>query len=222
MNLAEKAFQSLYPNKIPPLLSIKFSGHFKEYNGNVSIRKEGRKIISLEFKLSKKFKELEKETKIGIIHHLLNKVYKTSIKSMEQDIYHNFIKHLTRFAERQESDPLLVELYHELNEEYFNGLLDQPNIIFGNHTTTTLGHYQYAQDLVTISTALKSDREIMKYVLYHELLHKKHSFKVSKSGRNNYHTKVFKEDEAKFHNKNIEKKLQRFLLKKKIKKALFW
>lgn len=222
MNLAERAFMSLYPNKVPPVLSVRFSGHFKEFNGNVSIRKEGRKITNLDFKLSSKFKELENETKIGIIQHLLNKVYKTDIETSEQRMYHSFIKHLTRFAERQVSDPLLVELYLELNEEYFNGLLDQPNMVFGNNTTTTLGHYEYAQDLVTISTALKSNRELMKYVLYHELLHKKHSFKVSKGGRSHYHTKAFKEDEKLFHDKDIEKKLTSFLTKKKLRKAWFW
>ncbi len=222
MDVAKHAFYNLYPKKTLPELSIKFSGHFKDFNANVSIKKQGRAILGLEFGLSKNFSEVENEIQMGIIQHLLNKVYKTKVSTLEQDLYHSFIKNLTRYAKQKESDPFLVELYEELNLEYFNSLLEQPNIVFGSASSTTLGHYTYATDTVVISTVLKADRELLKYVLYHELLHKKHSFKVSKSGRNNYHTPAFKRDEAIFHDKNIEKKLTIFLTKKKLKKYLFW
>lgn len=218
--LVTESFSALYPTKQAPELNLKFSGHFKEFNGNVTIRKEGRTITALEFSLSKKFVDCEPEMLIGIIQHLLNKVYKTKKESIEQELYHNFIKHLTRYAKRVESDPFLVELYKELNEEYFSGLLEQPNLVFGTNSTTTLGHYNYAKDLVTISTILKTDRELTKYVVYHELLHKKHKFKT-KGARSLYHTKEFRADEKLFHDKHIEKKLERFVSKKKIKKLLF-
>lgn len=209
------AFRSLYPSRNMPELSVKYSGRFKDYNANVQIKKFGWTITKLQFSLSKKFLDTEDELKIGIIQHLLNKVYKTNVNTLEQDLYNNFLKHLSNYSERKESDSYLVEVFYELNEEYFHGLLDQPNLVFGQESLTTLGHYNYQSDTVTISTALQEDPHLLKFVLYHELLHKKHGFKKSGS-KTMYHTKEFKADERKFVDKDVEKKLERFVRKKKL------
>lgn len=214
------AFKQIYPNRNPPIIIIKFSGKFSEFNANVKIEKVGRTITKLEFGLSRDFQESDESIIIGVVQHLLNKVYKTNIQTVEQEFYHNFLKHIGNYTKAKQSDELLDELFHELNEEYFSGLMNKPTMIFGNKTLTVLGNYNYHKDLVTISSALKVDRELTKYVLYHELLHKKHSFKT-KNGRGQYHTPAFRADEKKFHDKNIEKKLQKFIRGKKIRKAFF-
>jgi predicted metal-dependent hydrolase len=234
--IAQIAFKQLYPSKTSPHLMIKFSGKFSDYNANVKIEKLGRIITGLEFGLSRKFQESDKSIVIGVIQHLLNKIYRTQIETMEQDFYHNFIKHIGKYTKAQKSDEILEELFNELNEEYFSGLLDIPSMVFGNKTLTVLGNYNYHKDLVTISSALQTDRELTKYVLYHELLHKKHSFKT-KNGRGQYHTPAFRADERKFQNKHtpqseidskasskitpIEKKLRKFIRGKKLRKAFF-
>ncbi|MBN1175836.1 SprT-like domain-containing protein [Candidatus Woesearchaeota archaeon] len=218
--LASKAFKSLFPQKTPPRLTIKFSGKFSEYNANVRIEKIGRIVTGLEFGLSREFQESDESIIVGVIQHLLNKVYKTNIQTVEQEFYHNFLKHIGTYTKAKKGDDLLEELFEELNEEYFSGLLDRPTMIFGNKTLTVLGNYNYHKDLITISSSLKTDRELIKYVLYHELLHKKHSFKT-KNGRGQYHTPAFRADEKKFHDKNIEKKLQKFIRGKKLRKAFF-
>lgn len=216
MNIATRAFRDLFPSRNMPQINIKYSGRFKDYNANVTMKKLGWTITKLEFNLSKKFLETEDELKIGIIQHLLNKVYKTKKDTLEQDIYTNFLKHLSTYSERKESDPFLVEIFDDLNEEYFHGLLDQPNLIFGQESLTVLGHYNYQNDTVTISTALLENHLLLKFVVYHELLHKKHGFK--KVGKKTmYHTKEFKEDEKKFFDKHIEAKLERFVKRKKFK-----
>lgn len=222
--LLKKAYIGLYPDEldIMPELKLRYSGRFSDYNGNVSMLGRRGSYDSLTFSLSRKFSELEPEIQIGIIQQLLNKVYRTNISTTEQNFYNNFIKHLTRYADRKESDPSLVEIFHELNEEYFNGIMDQPNLVFGRDSKTTLGHYNYAKDLVSISTILKADRELLKFVIYHELLHKKHKFKTSSSGRSQYHTKEFRADEKKYFVKDIEKQLERFVAKKKIKGLFKW
>lgn len=219
-NIVQNAFQQLYPKKIKPKLTLSFSKRFNYYNGNVKIHKLGRTITGLNFSLSNEFRDSDEDTIMGMIQHLLNKVYKTKVNSLEQELYNNFMKHLTRYAKRQKSEPQLIELFHELNREYFNSMLDKPNLVFGVDSTTVLGHYNFLKDLVTISTILKGERHLMKFVLYHELLHKKHGFTVSKGGRNQYHTTAFKKDEAKFEDKYVEKKLTKYLKKKKIKKIL--
>ena len=214
--LAVRAFRGLYPKREIPELEVKFSGRFKEYNANVEIKKNGWSILKLHFALSKKFLETQEEMRIGIIQHLLNKIYKTKVKSIEQDLYENFLKHLSTYSERLESDPYLQRIYEELNEEYFHGILDQPNLVFGQKSLTVLGHYSYTSDKVTISTALKEDELLLRFVLYHELLHKKHGFK-KRGSKTMYHTKEFKADEKKFKDPHIEKKLEKFVRRKKLR-----
>lgn len=216
----EKAFSSLFPDKKIPNLTVRYSGKFKSFNGNVSIHKEFRTITKLNFSLSKDFKDCEEDIIIGIIQHLINKVYNKNIKTLEQDLYHSFIKNMSLYAKRIESDPLLLKVFDRLNNEYFDGLLDRPNLIFGKDSTTILGHYNYSTDTVSISTILKKEDDLLDFVVYHELLHKKHGFKQNGT-RGRYHTKEFRADEKAFKVKDIEKKLERFVAKKKIKKLLF-
>ena len=213
----EKVFEEMYPHRQAPELLVKYSGHFKDFNANVHIHKEGRRVTKLVFSLSKALKDTDESIQTGVIQYLLNKVYKTKISTDEQAMYNNFIRHIGRYTKAQESDPLLVTLYHELNEEYFDGLMEQPTMAFVGENTTTLGKYDYVQDLVTMSSVLKEERELLKFVLYHELLHKKHSFNTAGT-RTMYHTQAFREDERKFHDKDIEKKLDAYIAKKKWKK----
>ncbi|MCF7799154.1 SprT-like domain-containing protein [Candidatus Woesearchaeota archaeon] len=214
--LAQRAFLNLFPNRQQPVLVMKYSGKFSDYNGNVRILKAYHSIEKLEFSLSKKFLESEDDVIIGIIQHLLNKVYKTKISTLEQEFYHNFIKHMNRYAERKQSNSYLEKLFWELNETYFNGLLDMPNLKFGQDSTSTLGHYNYSTDTVTISTVLQENEELLRFVLYHELLHKKHLF-TTKNGRASYHTKAFREDEKKFNVPDVEKKLAKFVSRKRVR-----
>ncbi len=221
--LALRAYKELYPDKRHvPKLKLRYSAKFSDFNGNVSMTKQFGVYTELLFSLSRKFQDTSEDIQMGIIQHLINRVHKTKIKTMEQDLYNNFIKHLTRYAERKESDPLLIELFNELNEEYFFGLMDQPNLVFGQASTTTLGHYNFSKDLVTASTVLKADRELLKFVVYHELLHKKHKFKTSESGRSQYHTTAFRKDEKAYAVKDIESQLSKFLAKKKLKNYFKW
>ncbi|MGM5479909.1 MAG: hypothetical protein ACQESC_00445 [Nanobdellota archaeon] len=216
-NIAVKAFKQLGVDKNMPLMSVSFSKRFKGYNANVRMK---RNKECLEFNLSYLFKECEEDIIIGAIQHLINKVYKTTIPTLEQELYESFLKNVNRYISSQESDDLLEELFEELKKEYFNNLLDKPTMIFGRKNSTVLGHYNYTTNTITISTILREDRNLLKYVLYHELLHKKHSFKTT-NNRNQYHTKAFRDDERLFEDKDVEQKLSRFLKKRKLKKMFF-
>ncbi|MGE0793051.1 MAG: SprT-like domain-containing protein [Candidatus Woesearchaeota archaeon] len=224
-DILTKAFQELYPNKEVPKLNLEYSNRFSDYNGNVKFEKLGRLILSLTFSLSKKFKDCEDEIKIGIIQELMNKVYKTKIQTFNQDLYKKFTKHLGNYAIKGESNKFLKELFEEINLEYFSGLMEQPTMIFGQKSYRSLGHYNYNKDLVTISSIFLDenneikDINLVKYVLYHELLHKKHKFKVV-NNQNRHHTGEFKKDEKKYQDKNIEFKLKSFLGRQRIKKEI--
>lgn len=224
-NIPIKAFQEMYPNKLIPKLNLEYSNRFSHYNGNVKFEKFGREITSLTFSLSKKFKDCEEEIQIGVIQELLNKVYKTKIQTSNQSLYSSFVRHLTNYTKKGESHHLLKELFEELKKEYFNDSIDEPTLRFGKRSFRILGNYNYVKDTITISSIfldednLPLERDFIKYVLYHELLHKKHKFRKA-NFNNMHHTKEFREDEKKYFDNDIESKIKLFLGKRKLRKEL--
>ncbi|MEK6876580.1 MAG: hypothetical protein AABX63_04155, partial [Nanoarchaeota archaeon] len=92
---------------------------------------------------------------------------------------------------------------------------EKPNLVWHN-SVRRLGSYEYGSDTISISRVLLEDSNLMDYVMYHEMLHKKFKFNSS-NGRTCHHTKEFKEMERKFENsiemeqriKGIERKSNR-------------
>jgi predicted metal-dependent hydrolase len=105
---------------------------------------------------------------------------------------------------------MLEQSFKRCNALYFDGLLAQPNLVWGGYNLRLLGTYTYATDTIMISQVLRTDENLLDYVMHHEMLHKKHKFNHT-SSRTHSHTKAFREDEAKFHDKDAEKKLRVFL-----------
>jgi predicted metal-dependent hydrolase len=209
MNLIEESFKRLYPEKKFPYLSkIRYSGKFKSFNANIKLR-----LNNLTLNLSKDWKTIDDEIKIGLIQELLIKLSKSKKNTKNMEMYNSFIKGLHKYIPKTQSDPLLESSFHRINEDYFSGLLEKPNLKFGKRSFTKLGSYEYASDTVTISSALEHDFELIDYVMYHELLHKKHQFR-SKNGRSYHHTRLFREKEREFPNYELmEKRLKRLKIK---------
>jgi len=196
MHIVEESYKGLYPEKeftFDPIL--KYSGHFKGYNANVSWR-----LNQIRFKLSKQWKDVSRDIKIGLIQTLMCKVFKNKkSKTYHMELYHNFLKHVHISVPKTKIDPLLQKNFELVNKQYFGSFLEQPNLVWGTYSTQKLGSYDYGADMITISTALKQDEELLQYVLFHEMLHKKHKFSHS-GARTHSHTKAFKEEEASFEN----------------------
>jgi predicted metal-dependent hydrolase len=168
--------------------------------------------------LARDFEEVGEEIKIGVMQHLLNRLYKTKIDTVEIGLYNSFIKKLMDYVETERVDPYLKERFDLLNHTYFDGFMITPNLVWGTHSTTKLGHYAYASDTISISTALKENEELLDYVLYHEMLHKKHKFTETKGGHTRSHTKAFRDEEKLFRmadGSDPEKALTAFLIRKK-------
>jgi hypothetical protein len=221
MNIIQEAFQKLYPDKaLNYSTSIKFSGKFKPYNANVQINRFSK---HLKFKLSKTWRGVSREIKIGLIQSLLLRLFKGSRKTLNLDLYDSFIKNLHIAIPKTKSDPILLDSFNRVNETYFSGLIEQPNLKWGSASTTKLGSYEYQTDTITISSLFKStEQELLDYIIYHELLHKKHKFKTSNTGKSMHHTNQFKKDEKQFKNQaEIEEKLKKLCRKTKIKRAFF-
>ncbi|HOX04732.1 MAG TPA: hypothetical protein P5555_19970 [Candidatus Paceibacterota bacterium] len=91
--------------------------------------------------------------------------------------------------------------FARVNAGYFGGSMPRPRLVW-NRTLTgrKFGHYQRSTDTVMLSVSLDAPAVpawVVDYVLYHELLHKKHGFSVL-NGRRFSHTQAFRSEERLF------------------------
>lgn len=210
MNLAEEAFKELFPEKINNYnFSIKYSAKFKDYNANIRLSNNNMQLA-----LSKKWRTVNKEITIGLIQSLLLRLLKEKKKTININLYNNFMKSLHISIPKTKTDPLLEQSFNRVNEKYFNNLMDTTNLIWSHVSKRKLGSYEYGTDTILINSMLKdTDQDILDYVMYHEMLHKKHKFSTSEGGRTLYHSNKFRKSEKQFENQTeIERKLKRLNL----------
>lgn len=218
MKLAEQAFSELFPEKdlMDYELSVKYHDKFNPYNANVKYR--GTKI---NFNLSKKWRGVNREIQIGLLQELLLKIFKRKKKTTNIDLYNIFMKNVHISIPKNKTHPILEDSFNRVNEKYFYGLIEQPNLVWGNNSVRKLGSYEYGSDTISISKIFHENYELLDYIMYHELLHKKHKFN-NKNGRNYHHTKKFRDDEKAFENsKEIEAKIKKLIAGKRTKKSFF-
>jgi hypothetical protein len=218
MDLVQTAYSRLYPGQeFDYSSSVDFSRKFKPYNANVRIRGK-----ELRFNLSKEWSKVNEEIVVGLIQSLLLKILKDRKNTTNIDLYNLFIKKLHLSIPKTEDDPLLSESFDRVNERYFYGLVEKPNLAWGNNTTTKLGSYDFQTDRITISTIFSnSEKMLLDYVMYHEMLHKKHKFKSS-GNRSMHHTYEFRQKEKEFERYNeAEREIRKLIRKTKIKNT-FW
>lgn len=204
MGLVEEAFHRLYPEKeFRYEISVKYSGRFKAYNANARMRRD---FIS--FSLSRKWKGVDEEIKIGLIQELMVSLLKDRRNTLNMELYNNFIKNIHLSVEKTEAHPTLEGSFDRVNSLMFDGMVERPNLFWGQPRKRTLGSYSFNSDKITFNPVLMNDIEALDYVMYHELLHKKLKFR-NESGRSYHHTHEFKQMEKRFPNaEQIEKRLK--------------
>lgn len=213
MNLAQKAVFSLYGEFLDSrFLDVKYSGRFKGFNANATYTH--KEVI---FKLSKDWLELSEDLRIGLIQSLAIKVFKKQGESFELDLYDKFVSNLPKYVKIDKRDDILEDSFNRINKKYFDNNLTRPNLVWGKDAFTKLGHYEHQSDTVLVSNIFKSDLELLDFIMFHELLHKKYGLQKTKSGRAIHHSKEFLAEEKTYEDKNIEKKLRVFVRKKKLK-----
>jgi predicted metal-dependent hydrolase len=196
---------------------MKYSGSFSNYNANVRYTR-----THIEFSLSSHWKTIDEEIQLGLIENLVIRMFKIrEVKTDNMKLYESFMKGLSKYAKVEHNDPELDASYNRVNEKFFNGMMEKPNLIFANESFRKLGSYEYGTNSIYISTIFQGlpddELKFLDYVVYHELLHKKHTFKV-KNGRHQAHTTIFRNDEKKFGldmDVDMEKELESWLRKKK-------
>lgn len=212
MDIVYTAFKDLFPNRdFPYVTKVVYSGKFTPYNAN--IRKSGD-LITLN--LSKSWKGVDSDIVMGLAQSLLVKLFKAKKHTRYMDMYTHYVKQLHRFVPKNKKDPVLEASFHRINQTYFDGLMEIPNLEWGTESFTKLGSYTYATDTITMSTALSNELELLDYVMYHELLHKKLQFS-SKNGRSLHHSAEFRRLEHMYPGwQELEKRLSRLRWKKKL------
>jgi hypothetical protein len=212
MNLAEKAHAELFPDRVQTrTLSVSYSGRFKGYNANVRFTAR-----TMDFAVAKEWREVSEEIQQGLFESLLCKVYGEKRSSSNQDLYRSFMKHLSGVARVESKDAYLLGRFRIINERFFGGMMSEPNLIWGQTTRRKLGHYAYATDTILISGVFRDAsvdpavEGLLDFVLYHEMLHKKHSYDHKKA-RPTYHSTAFKEEERAWPDRDIERKMTTFL-----------
>lgn len=95
----------------------------------------------------------------------------------------------------------LEVLFDDLNFRYFHGLMARPQLGWSlKPSRTTLGHYDASHNVIVLSQVLDSKRateRIVKFVLFHEMLHLKHPVEYG-NGRRCVHTREFIQAEKRF------------------------
>ena len=213
MGILEDAYSQLYPEKAFPYdtVEIVYSRKFRPYNANVRLR--GKNLV---FHFSHEWKDVSEEIQIGLIQELFVKLAKDKRKTTNIELYNIFVKNLHVAAPKTESEPEIEESFERVNDKYFSGMLDKPNLRWGINSFRKLGHYEYTTDTIVISTIFRgAEHELIDIIMYHEMLHKKLKF-YQTNGRNMHHSPEFREMEKMFENfDSVEKKLHEFVRYKK-------
>lgn len=213
MNIAQKAYNDLISGS--HVVSVKYSRRFKGYNANVKMCGK-----SIEFHASKLWRGVSPEIQKGLFQELLVRLFKVKKHTLNIDLYNNFLRSVSRVAPKSKSHPVLKGSFERVNRLMFGSMMDVPNLELGKGITK-LGCYDYGTDTISISDILLDDSELLDYVMYHEMLHKKHQFKRAGS-RVLHHSKAFKEDEARFPDAELLDKRLAKLVRRKKRFSGFW
>lgn len=221
-HIAKEAFEKIFPEQTNQYdFVIKYSAKFSGYNANIRLRTH-----TIIVGMSKKWRGISKEIQIGLIQELLLRLFKKRVHTLNMDLYHLFLKKIHVAIPKLVSDQILEMLFDKLNKEYLGDVLERPNLKWGSYSTRRLGSYEFGSDQITLSRLLHPDeglaQELLEYVLYHEMLHKKFKFD-SYAGHTRSHTSEFRKWESRFPNAvQLEKQLSSAVAAKRPRSLLRW
>ena len=96
----------------------------------------------------------------------------------------------------------LAESFARVNAEYFGGEMARPHLSWSRGLTRRkFGHYDHVRDWVMVSSTIDQPLVpgfVVDFLMFHELLHKKHGIRWSAGGRGYAHTAAFYAEEGRF------------------------
>ncbi len=210
MAIVDESFERLFPGaEFGFAATLGYSGKFKPYNATV--RKVGSR---LHFSLSRSWEGVSEEIVIGLIQNLLVKVLrKGKASTMNMQLYDEFIRGISEVAAVDaQGDELLEASFSRVNEKYFHNFVEKPNLKWGMGSFRKLASYDYHTNTITVSNLFSTaPRNLLDYLMYHEMLHKKLKF-GSSNGRTRHHSSEFRRLEREFEGGDaIEREINSFL-----------
>jgi len=144
-------------------IRIKFSRAFKGYNANCAYTS-----YYIEFRLSSNWKDVSNEIVIGLLQELFNKIYKKKRKSYNIELYNDYIKKSTSYSKIEKINPELKQCFNRVNEEYFNGMIDTPNLVWSKISYQKLGSYDFMTNTIEddgMDLSIEDERDIDEVVI---------------------------------------------------------
>ncbi|HLC81572.1 MAG TPA: hypothetical protein VJH68_02855 [Candidatus Nanoarchaeia archaeon] len=221
MDLIQEAFHRLFPEqKWAYQTKLEYNRRLSDFNANINFNQSTIKVS-----LNLQWKDIDPEIKIGLVQQLLLKIFKKNrISTPNIDLYHCFVRNIPLLTEKTQFNPQLEDSFNRVNQQLLDSSLEKTNLCWGQQSFRKLAHYNFHQDSITISSIFQdAPLPLLDYIMYHEMLHKYHKFHQH-NGRSSYHSKQFKQDEAKYpDSKNVEQQIQQLVRNKqqKLRKGLW-
>ena len=205
-----RVFRSLKPRTPLPEIRVEFC---RFANANSLVRLENNR---LRVRISDLLEGAPAPVLEALAYILLCKLFRRPVPRAYNHRYRLYMKrrdvrrsvHLVRQirGRKQLSGPRgevydLDEIFEELNQRHFHGLLARPSLSWSPRPSRTmLGHYDPSHNAIIVSRLLDSPevpRLATEYVLFHEMLHLR--FPVEHHGaRRSVHTRELREAERAF------------------------
>lgn len=167
------------------------------------IQRIGNEIIVA---LGKKWEQVSQEIQQGCIECLLSRLTKTPKKTINIELYFNFLKSLPKYSKINKTEQELLQSFERINQQHFNGNATLCNLQWKPHSNT-LGTYNHTNNTIKISKKLTGKLKLLDYVMFHEMLHKEIGYRPGIL-RDKHHTGNFKQYEKQYPEKEeIEKEL---------------
>lgn len=204
------AFRELKPRTPPPAFHVKFHA-FAYINSTIRRREAGIFV-----RISDLLELAPDSVHEALAQILLRKLYRRPIPEAYNARYRRFIARKEVSAKAvllrgirgrpPAAGPVgdhynLDEIFAELNQRFFFGLLARPALGWSPTVARrNLGHYDPAHNAILISRVFDSPRVprlALEYTLYHEMLHLKHPVRAT-GGRRCVHSPEFRAEERLF------------------------
>ncbi len=205
-----RVFRSFRPRTALPVITV----HYRRYaNANSRIRLYNG---SLQVSISDLLESAPAPVQEALATILLAKLFRTQPDRQALDLYHRYlnraeVRRTLQLAKKERGRKVMADargdvfdlkmLFAEINQSYFAGKLATPRLGWSlQPSRCTLGHYDPAHNVIVLSKILDSEKAselIVKYVLFHEMLHLQYPTE-HREIRRCVHTRAFKEAEKGF------------------------
>ena len=210
VEICRRVFRDVRPRTPFPEFSVEFC---RFANANSFIRSENGR---LELRITDALEAAPAPILEALAYILICKLFRKPVPPAQRHRYNLYLNrqdvrrslHLLRQTRGRKhiSGPAgerfnLQEIFNELNERFFNGLMAQPALGWSRRVSKTiLGHFDPSHNAIIISRLLdkpNAPRLAVEYVMYHEMLHLRYPVET-KGVRRRIHPKEFRDAEKLF------------------------